>query len=151
MEERKRCVRLWWRRWGQSLRVACICLPACVYMFLCVCVCINVGECDCTAYMCVCTSCCLSFRPWATTVYIHKAEQGWHCVCVCVRARICVCVGWEAGVLAVFGFQWLTPKLFIFRRSWGLVGGIWASALVCGHVMFFIGQEQSGGEEVRGK
>ncbi len=131
------------------------------YMWVCFCVsvCINVG--DCAAYMCVCTPCCLSFRPWATTVYIHKAEQGWHwvyvcvwvcvCLCVCVCLWMCLCVGGEAGVLAVFGFQRLTSKLFIFWRFWGLVGGTWASALVCGHVMFFMGQEQSEGEEVKGR
>lgn len=31
------------------------------------------------------------------------------------------------------------------------MGGILTSALVCGHIMFFMGPEQAGGEEVKGK
>lgn len=66
-----------------------------------------------------------------------------------------VCVGVEAGAQRVFGFPWLTPKLF-FRRGWWDAG----SVCVCGGgalehrhrcvgIMIFMSPEQSrrGGSE----
>lgn len=52
---------------------------------------------------------------------------------------MCVCVGGEAGVLAVIGFQRLTPKLFIFSEEFGISGGhfnistgVWAHYVLYG-------------------
>lgn len=100
-----------------SLRVACIRLSACVCVYMFRCVCIHVGECDCAAYTCVFARLvvCHSAREQPLFTYTNVSRGG----TVCVQCVWCVyvCVGVEAGVLAVFGFQRLTPKLFIFWRS----------------------------------
>lgn len=84
--------------WGQSLRVACA-------VYVVVYVCVSSSEWVNATILCIYPD-CLSFCLWATTVYLHKPEWGWHCVCVNV--------GVDAGVLQSLEFQWLTPRPFIF-------------------------------------
>lgn len=81
-----------------------ICLSLCTFL----CMYASCHQCGWTWLYCIYVLVvCHSTREWPQFIYTKLSRGG----------TVSVSVSGEAGVLAIPGFQWLTPKLFIFQCS----------------------------------